>query len=306
MNGGLVVLPSLLAPMEVSDAYWYDDEEHVPPDVCAEAGFFVPRYLGTRENASLAASMPRLEVMQLLTIGYEYAVAHVPSGVVLCNAQGVHEGSTAELALGLAISSMRRIDASARDMTSGVWDHRRGASLQGAHVVVIGAGPVGLLTAERFRPMCERVTVVARCAREDIRAVAELPAILPTADVVVLAVPLTSETTTMVNAAFLEAMKPGSLLVNVARGPVVDTTALVEELKTGRISAALDVTDPEPLPAGHPLWSLPNVLITPHIGGDTDAFPVLARALITRQVDAWRDGRALLNVISHGEANLAN
>ena len=298
--GDLVLLPSLLAPLEVDGVTWYDDDEDPSPEACAEAGFFVPRYLGTRGNAWMTARMPGLQVLQLLTIGYEYAVDHVPAGVTLCNAQGVHEGSTAELALGLAISALRRIDVAARDMTDGRWDHQRGASLQGRHVLVVGAGPVGTLIAERFRPLCGEVTVVARTARPGVAAVADLPALLPRADVVVLAVPLTPETAGMVDAGFLAALPAGALLVNVARGAVVDTDALVAELARGRIGAALDVTDPEPLPADHPLWSAPNALVTPHVGGDTDAFPVLARALIAGQVAAWRAGRPLANVIGLG------
>lgn len=297
MTTGLVLLPSLLAPIEVEDVTWFEDDEDPSPALCSEVGFFVPRYLGTRGNAGLTALMPRLQVLQLLTVGYDYARGHVPAGVTLCNAQGVHEGSTAELALGLAIASMRRIDRAARDMAGQHWDHQRGASLQGARVLVIGAGPVGTLVAERFRPLCGAVTVVARTPRAGVVGVDDLPGLLSRADVVVLAVPLTDATTRMVDAAFLATMRDGALLVNIARGPVVDTEALVAELARGRISAALDVTDPEPLPPGHPLWTAPNCLVTPHIGGDTDAFPVLARALIARQVQAWRAGESLVNVI---------
>jgi phosphoglycerate dehydrogenase-like enzyme len=139
--------------------------------------------------------------------------------------------------------------------------------------------------------------MVAQTARGDVAAVTDLPGLLPHADVVVLAVPLTPATQGMVDAQFLSQLKPGSLLVNVARGPVVLTPDLVRELETGRIRAALDVTDPEPLPVDHVLWSMPNVLITPHVGGDSDAFPVLARALIARQIHNWRTGSRLENVI---------
>ena len=300
MKKGLVVLPTVVAPMEVANVAWYSHDEGPSDEVCSEAGFFVPTYLGVSENASKAKEMPNLEVMQLLTIGYDYATELVPPGVTLCNAQGVHEGSTAELALGLVIASMRRIDASARDMSTATWDHRRGASLQGAHVLVIGAGPVGTLIAQQFSALSGRVTLVARTARAGVHSVEELASLLPGADVVVMAVPLTQATTGMVDSAFLAAMKTGALLVNVARGLVVDTTALVTELETGRLSAALDVTDPEPLPANHRLWALPNVLITPHVGGDTDAFPALARSLLTRQIQAWREGEPLVNVVSRG------
>ena len=293
----LVVLPRLLEPLRLDDVTWYDDEHDPSDDICAQAGFYVPRYLGVRENASLARRMPQLEVMQLLTVGYDYAVAHLPAGVMLCNAQGVHEASTAELALGLAIASLRRVDAAARDMVGHAWDHRRGRSLQFKDVLVVGAGPVGSTVAERFRGMGCSVRLVARSAREGVHCSDDLPDLLASADVVVLAVSLNDSSVGLVDARFLSRLKSGALLVNVSRGAVVDTAALVAELHEERISAALDVTDPEPLPADHPLWSAPNVLITPHIGGNTDAFPLLAGELITRQVTAWRTGQPLLNIV---------
>ena len=296
----LLLLPRLLAPLELdAEIAWYEDDGEPTPGQLETAVAFVPRYLGTH-NAGLASRMPALRLMQLLTIGYEYAVPHVPPGVALCNAQGVHEGSTAELAVGLAIASLRRIDAAARDMRAGRWDHRRGESLQGKGVLVIGAGPVGLLVAERFRAMAAQVTLVARTARAGVHAAADLPALLPSADVVVLAVALTDQTRGLADGAFLACMHDGALLVNVARGAVVETDALVRELNAGRLRCALDVTDPEPLPSDHPLWSAPGALITPHVGGDTDAFPPLARALITRQVAALRSGAPLANRIPLG------
>lgn len=295
----LVLLPRLIEPLELdAPVAWYEDDAEPGAREREDAGFFVPRYLGPAENVGLASRMPNLQVMQLLTVGYDDAIGLVPPGVTLCNAQGVHEASTAELALGLAIASMRRIDGAVRAMESGTWDHERGASLQRARVIVIGAGPVGRLIAERFAPLAGEVTVVARTAREGVRGIAELATLLPTADVVVLAVALTAETTGMVDAAFLAAMRDGALLVNVSRGRVVETEALVREV--GRLKCALDVTDPEPLPPDHPLWRSPNALITPHVGGDTDAFPHLARELIVRQVRAWMSGQPLENVIAIG------
>jgi phosphoglycerate dehydrogenase-like enzyme len=126
----------------------------------------------------------------------------------------------------------------------------------------------------------------------------ELPDLLPEADVVVLTVPYTAETRGMVDAAFLGAMKDGALLVNVARGPVVDTAALVAETSSGRLRAALDVTDPEPLPPDHPLWALPNVLVSPHVGGNTSAFLPRARRLVLDQLRRHAAGEPLRNVIS--------
>lgn len=297
MADAIALLPRVLSPLEIEGVRWYDDEQAPDPADMDRAGFFVPRYLGSGPNAHLIAAMPHLEVLQLLTIGYDYAIGHVRPGITLCNAQGVHEASTGELALGLIIAALRGIDVAARDMTRGVWDHRRGASLQGRRVLILGAGPVGRAIAAVCVPLGCQVTVMGRTARADIEAIGDLPRLLPDADVVVLAVPLTPETTGLVDARFLARMKDDALLVNVARGPVVSTDDLVAELSTGRIRAALDVTDPEPLPPDHPLWSMPRTLITPHVGGDSDAFPVLARALVARQIAAWRSGAALANVI---------
>ena len=297
MNPAIALLPRVLAPLDVPGVQWYADDINPDPADCADVGFFVPRYLGSGPNAHLSLKMPHLQVLQLLTIGYDYALEYVRPGVALCNAQGVHEASTAELTLGLIIASLRGIDRSVREGAAGIWNHQRGESLQGKRMLIIGAGPVGRAIAAVCAPMGASITMVAQTAREDLAAVTELPGLLPHADVVVLALPLTPATQGMVDAQFLSQLKTGSLLVNVARGPVVLTADLVRELETGRIRAALDVTDPEPLPVDHVLWSMPNVLITPHVGGDSDAFPVLARALIARQIHNWRTGLRLENVI---------
>jgi len=297
MISAIALLPRVIAPLDVPGVEWYEDE--VTPDLSMmeRVGFFVPRYLGSGPNANLSLEMPRLEVIQLLTIGYDYALPYVRPGVTLCNAQGVHEASTAELTLGLIIASLRGIGRSIREGAAGIWNHQRGESLQGKRVLIIGAGPVGRAIESVCAPMGASITMVAQTARGDLVGVSEIPGLLPASDVIVLAVPLTDSTSGMVNAQFLSQLKTGSLLVNVARGSVAVTPDLVRELETGRIRAALDVTDPEPLPVDHVLWSMPNVLITPHVGGDSDAFPVLARALIARQIHNWRTGSRLENVV---------
>jgi phosphoglycerate dehydrogenase-like enzyme len=297
MNSAIALLPRIIAPLDAPGVEWYEDEVRPDTSVLERVGFFVPRYLGSGPNANISVEMPRLEVIQLLTIGYDYATKYVRRGVTLCNAQGVHEASTAELTLGLIIASLRGIDRSIREGSTGIWNHQRGESLQSKRVLIIGAGPVGRAIESVIAPMGASITMVAQTAREDLVAVTELPNLLPHADVVVLAVPLTPSTSGMVDAQFLSHLKTGSLLVNVARGSVVVTSDLVRELESGRIRAALDVTDPEPLPIDHVLWSMSNVVITPHVGGDSDAFPVLARALIARQIHNWRTGASLENVI---------
>jgi phosphoglycerate dehydrogenase-like enzyme len=222
----------------------------------------------------------------------------LPPAATLCNAAGVHDASTAEIAVGLAIASLRGIDDFARAMPNGAWLRGRRESLADKRVVIIGAGGVGSAIRQRMAAFEAETVMVARTAREGVNAIADLPALLPSADVVVLAVPLVDSTRHLADAAFLACMPDGALLVNVARGPVVDTEALVAAVSSGRLRAALDVTDPEPLPAGHPLWTLPGVLVSPHVGGNSSAFVPRARRLVEAQIARWQGRQPLEHVVA--------
>lgn len=298
MSGELVLVPELLAPEGLSECVTYAPGAFPGDATRDRVGFFVPDYIDN-PNPEWMARFPRLQVVQLPTVGFDAALAHLPSGVTLCNAAGVHEQSTAELTVGLIIAKWRGLDRAARDMLDGTWDHRRGRSLQEARVVIVGAGGVGRRIAAALAPLGCHVQLVGRTRRDVVAGTNELPTLLSGADVVVLAVPLTPQTEGLVDDEFLSRIPDGSLLVNVARGSVVVTEDLLGHLP--RIEAALDVVDTEPLPADHPLWGAPGLLISPHIGGDTDAFPRLARQLIATQVQRWRNGEALDNVIVSGE-----
>jgi phosphoglycerate dehydrogenase-like enzyme len=247
------------------------------------------------------AELPGLRVVQTLSAGYDNVLPQVPEGVTLATASGVHDASTAELAAGLAIAALRGIPDFVRAAEREVWAAGTRTSLADRQVLLVGAGSVGSAIADRLAPFEVGLTRVGTHARDDARgrvhANAELAELLPRHEVVVLACPLTEATRGMVDAAFLAAMPDGALLVNVARGPVVVTDALVAELASGRLLAALDVTDPEPLPPGHPLWSLPNALVSPHVGGDTTAFPPRARALLKDQLERYAAGADLRNVV---------
>jgi phosphoglycerate dehydrogenase-like enzyme len=229
---------------------------------------------------------------------------HLPPGVTLCNAGGVHDASTAELAVGLILARLRRLDDAARAQAEARWTHGRYDALADRTVLVVGYGGVGTAIAARLDPFEVETIRVARRARPGadpaVHGMAELDALLPRADVVVLACPLTPETRGLVDAPFLARMRDGALLVNVARGPVVDTDALLAELVSGRLRAALDVTDPEPLPPDHPLWRAPGVLISPHVGGNTSAFLPRARRLVGAQVRRWAAGEPLRHVVRAG------
>lgn len=289
-------IPTELLPDPVpDDATGYTD---LPASADLERiRFYVPPYMGGPDGFAVMASMPGLEVCQLPTAGYDHALPYVPEGVVVCNAGGVHDASTAELAVGLIIARLRRIDEMARAMTAGAWMHDRYESLADKRVLIIGAGGVGRAIAARLAPFEVDITVMGRTARVGVRSIDELDSVLPDADVVVLAVPLDDSTRGLVDPVFLARMRDGALLVNVSRGSVVDTDALFAEVSRGRLQAALDVTDPEPLPPGHPLWQAPGVIISPHVGGNTTAFAPRMRRLIAAQIDRWRSGEPLLHIV---------
>jgi phosphoglycerate dehydrogenase-like enzyme len=269
-----------------------------PPASLGEVEFYVTPYLGPRHTVELIRSMPALKVVQTLTAGVEHVTPYLPDGVTLCNARGVHDASTAELAVGLILASLRGIPDFVRAQDAGEWVGGRREALADKRVLILGAGSIAQALRRRLTPFECDVTCVARTARDGVAGVDQLPELLPQADVVVLLVPLTDETRGLVDAKFLAQMKDGALLVNVARGQVVDTEALVAELASGRLRAALDVTDPEPLPKGHPLWSAPGVLISPHVGGNTSAFLPRGRRLVSAQLRRYVAGEPLANVVA--------
>lgn len=260
--------------------------------------FYVPRYMGPKDDLEQMSRMPNLRVVQLLTAGYDHALRYLPRGVTLCNAGGVHDASTSELAVGLMLASLRGLDEFSRAMPGGTWLYARRDSLADKRVLVIGAGGVGQAIQRRLAAFEVDVTMVGRTARPGVLASCDVSALLPTVDIVVLAVPLSADTTRLVDDAFLARMRDGALLVNVARGAVVDTDALVRHVSSGRLRAALDVTEPEPLPPGHPLWALPGVLISPHVGGNTTAFLPRARRLVADQLARFAAGEPLASVVS--------
>lgn len=262
-----------------------------------EVVFYVPAYMGPVDDLALMERMPELQVVQLLTAGFESALKYLPPGVTLCNAGGVHDASTAELGVGLILASLRGIDDFARAMPSGEWRHSRREALVDKKVLIVGAGGVGTALRDRLLPFEADVVMVGRAARPGVHSVDDLLGLLPDADIVVLALPLDERTRGLVDAGFLARLAEGALLVNLSRGPVVDTDALVAAVGSGRIRAALDVTDPEPLPLGHPLWTLPGVLISPHVGGNSTAFLPRARRLVADQLTRFALGQPLMSVV---------
>lgn len=266
------------------------------PDL-ARITFYVVPYAVMRDDTAVLGRMPALEVVQLLTAGYEHLLGAVPDGVTLCSGRGIHSASTAELAVALVLASLRDLPGFVRAQDQGAWRQGFRASLADKRVLILGYGSIGEALERRLLPFETEVVRVARTARAGVHALVDLPDLLPYADVVVVTAPLTEETRGLVDAGFLARMRDGALLVNVARGAIVDTDALLAELATGRLHAALDVVDPEPLPSGHPLWSAPNTLITPHVGGPSSAFAPRAERLVREQLERYARGEALANVV---------
>jgi phosphoglycerate dehydrogenase-like enzyme len=289
----IVSLPADLREEVLSQGPLPEGVEFVEWDLRAEPpvehiDLVVPVYLGSNKPlANVAAVTPKL--VQVQSIGYDGLADLLPAGITLANAATVHEASTAELTVGLILASQRGIPDFVRAERTGEWLQSQRPSLADRRVLLIGYGGVGAAIEARLQPFEVELTRVASSAREDergrIHGIDELPEVLPHAEIVIVVVPLTDGTRGLIDDAFLAALPDDALVVNVARGPVADTDALVEHATSGRIRLALDVTDPEPLPADHPLWSLPNVLVSPHIGGATSAMlPRMAR-LLRRQIE---------------------
>jgi phosphoglycerate dehydrogenase-like enzyme len=260
----------------------------------------VPPYMSMDELMPRLADV-RTRLVQSQSIGYEGVADRLPPGHVFANAASVHETSTAELAVGLAIAAQRRLATYVRAQDERRWAPEFSESLADRRVLLLGYGGVGKAVAARLAPFEVDLTVVASRARfEDgmpVHGVERLHELLPHAEIVVVTLPGGSETRHILDANALAALPDGALIVNVGRGPLIDTDALVAELQRGRLRAALDVTDPEPLPADHPLWSAPGALIVPHVGGASSAMKPRTVKLIRTQIERMLAGEPPLNVV---------
>jgi phosphoglycerate dehydrogenase-like enzyme len=249
------------------------------------------------------ARLPRLRLIQLRSAGAESVFPYVPDGVTLCNARGAHDPATAEWVAGVIVAQFRGLPGFLRSQDEGTWRPRMTRPVAGQRVLIVGYGSIGAAVEQRLAGWDVTIERVARRPRPQapgsppVMGPGELDGALARADVVVLLVPVTGQTRGMAGARFLARMKDGALLVNAARGPIVDTAALLAEVSTGRITAALDVTDPEPLPGGHPLWRAPGVLITPHVAGMVTDGTARANEVVRAQLCRYARGEPLRNVI---------
>ena|SRR5438105_9666288 len=274
-----------------------------------------------RRDAQTAFEQMRgVKVAQSLMAGVDWVLPWLPREIVLCDGRGIHDISASEWVMAAIMSAMKRFPlyrdlqraqswrgfATVTDGFMGEGGPARGQykvladDVAGKTVLIVGYGSIGAAIEARLTPFGVNVIRIARSAREapKVSAVSDLHKLLPQADIVVLIVPLTAETRGLIGANELALMKPGALLVNAARGPVVDTDALVHALNELRVRAVVDVTDPEPLPEGHPLWSAPNCMITPHIGGSTPEFIYRAFGFAARQVRRFIAGEPLKNIVT--------
>ncbi|WP_417217792.1 NAD(P)-dependent oxidoreductase [Arthrobacter sp.] len=278
----------------VEAVVWHIDDGGLP---APEADVLITERPRRHEHRPRIAQIAGLRHVHLLSLGYEWVLEHLPAGVTVSNSRGAVEDATAEHGLALILASLRALPTAVGQQRRGEWAPLWTTSLHGSTVVVLGHGGVGREVVSRLEPFRPAAIIpVASRARTTgaglrVHAVDELPAVLPRADVVVVTLPHTPATERLVDEKFLAALPDGALLVNIGRGAVVDTDALLAELAAGRLRAALDVTDPEPLPAGHPLWGAPGCLVTPHMAGNTDEFLRLATGIAVEQVRGLAGGR---------------
>lgn len=254
-----------------------------------------------KRTIEIVPQLRDLRLVQTLSAGVDTLVGHIPPDVILCDGSGIHDASVSEWVVMATVAMRRHLPEYVLSQRDATWRWAGGgADLEGATVLIVGFGSIGRAVEQRLEPFGARVVRVARRPREGVHGVNELQGLLSDADVVVILLPLTAETRGMVDAGFLAAMREGALLVNAARGPIVDTEALLAALRSEHIRCALDVTDPEPLPNGHPLWSAPEALITPHIGGAVERLFERAWRFAGEQVRRYIDGEPLRNVVADG------
>lgn len=303
--------PSLLPPFP-------EQVQLVPLDFVSkepvEIEFWIPPLYRKFAEPQLAR-LRGVKVVQSLLAGVDWMLPLLPAGVTLCDGQGVHDMPVAEWVVGGILAALKQFPEFRDRQQQQFWDGQLiggkflsdqepppyrilGEELAGKKVLIVGYGGIGAAIEARLTAFDVEILRVARSARPGVSAVAHLPQLLPLADIVVLIVPLTPETRGMFNTAMFARLKPGALLVNAARGPVVDTDALLQALDANQIRAVLDVTDPEPLPTGHPLWSAPNCFLTPHVAGSTPGFFIRGYRFAAEQTRRYLAGEPLANVVN--------
>jgi phosphoglycerate dehydrogenase-like enzyme len=273
----------------------YDGIDAPPSDLTGVELYVMP--YGQSAALDLIGKLPSLRALQVLTAGYEHVVDLLPLQAELHNGTGLHDASTAEHALALILAAQRELPRWDLDQRDQVWKPEYTRSLADSHVLIVGYGNIGRAIEDRLLPFETTVTRVARRARADprVHSIEDLHGLIPAADIIVLILPQSAQTQGLFGAQELALMRDDALIVNVGRGPALVTDALLSE--GGRVRAALDVVDPEPLPPGHPLWDAPGVFLTPHVAGGSATFGPRARRFIDEQLRRWAVGEPLANLV---------
>jgi len=266
----------------------------------SEITFYVPPYMGGRPALEHTRAMTNLKVLQVPNAGYDDALEYLRPGITLCNGRGIHDASTAELAVGMTIASLRGFPDFVRAQDRGRWEPASNRSINDRRIGIVGFGAIGQQIARILSGFDVEVLGFSKSGSSGSIRMDEFDSYLPSLDVVILILPLNQESHHLFDVRRLALLKDGALLVNVARGPIIDTEGLISELNSGRITAALDVTDPEPLPPGHPLWSAKGLFLAPHVGGNSSAFEPRARRLIEEQLERFAAHQPLKNIVVDG------
>jgi phosphoglycerate dehydrogenase-like enzyme len=269
-----------------------------PPAEITDAEFLVPSHV-TRGLRELLSGMTHLRVLHTLSAGVDWLMPHVPAGITVCSAVGTRDSAVAEWVIGALLALTKNFPELRDHQREHRWQWTEPGDLAGRSVVILGYGSIGKAVEARLAPFEVDLIRVARTRRANVHPVSELPRILSECEVLIVLVPYTPETEGLLDHNMLTALPPGALLINAARGRVIDQERLLEHLRSGHLRAALDVTDPEPLPPGDPLWDAPGVLITPHLAGDSPAAGRNAFALVGDQVRRFMRDEPLVNVVGH-------
>ncbi|WP_427115541.1 2-hydroxyacid dehydrogenase [Pseudarthrobacter scleromae] len=298
------LLDDLLPLPEGLQGVVWDLETDPDDGTLAEIDGVILPYINAGAVLGSLAKVPGLKYVQTQSTGYDGVIEAAGPAAGVASASGVHAAATAELAIGLILAKLRGIDQAVRDQQHGLWRPERRQSLADRRVLLVGVGGIGQEVARRLEPFEVTVTRVGSSARADehgeVHASSELTALAATHDILVSVLPLNGHTHQLIGEEVLAALPDGALVVNVGRGSVVDTAALTKEVLSGRLQCAIDVVDPEPLPQDHPLWSAPNALITPHVGGNASAFQPRILKLLRKQLEALAAGQSPANLVQAG------
>lgn len=285
-----------LAGIDGVELVRFDSDQPLPPEA-ANADVLIPGFFAQPRTVRLIKELPNLKLVQLMSAGAEQWSGLLPDGVQLSICRGAHGGSTAEWVIGALLAIYRELFQFEQNRQTRYWDQHVTDTLQDKRVLVVGAGDLGRQLKRRLDTFDAHTTLVGTRARDGVHGKEELPELLPNFDAVVLMVPVTPATTGMVDANFLARMADGAILVNAARGQILVTDALLAELQSGRLRAALDVTDPEPLPPDHPLWSAPNLLLTPHVAGSVTGHRQRSYAIVAAELARYAAGKEPENLL---------